>query len=415
VTTDQTPTTELPLSQRVVRRWYDIFEGEVAAWPIAFFRFILGASVLMEAVHNIDRLHLYTSGQYLVPYFSWIQGLDYDTLRQMCRIQVIFGTMIMVGIFSRVAIAGAFGVQGYLFLITQLNFRNHIYLMLIMLALTFFSRPDRVWSLAALLRLAVWQSLARIPALAPIRPWCERWIRPNTSWSRERISATPIRVIQAQVVFIYFYATIHKVVAGFHSGYPLCKNWRRYFRGSKLDQWVRDAQINFNPESLFLGEERIAWARTLWEGSSNEACETPIRFFVLSSVATIAAELLLTFGLLHRRTRWAAACTGIGMHGFIYFGMNVVTFGTMMVGTYVLFIGNPFDAVWSKWKSSKSSSPGEPSGSSNGGDSHSQGGDSKTAQKEDAAPKTESKDNAAAPPAPSKRRKERKRRKRKSS
>jgi hypothetical protein len=55
--------------------------------------------------------------------------------------------------------------------------------------------------------------------------------------------------------------------------------------------------------------------------------------------AALLIELSLVFGLPHRRARPYAIGLGIALHLGIFGLMSVVTFGVLMVSSYVLFYG----------------------------------------------------------------------------
>jgi hypothetical protein len=62
---------------------------------------------------------------------------------------------------------------------------------------------------------------------------------------------------------------------------------------------------------------------------------------LIGSIGTIITELGFSLGFGFRRSVWISVVVGVGLHASIWWAMDVVTFGLMMVATYPLFVASP--------------------------------------------------------------------------
>lgn len=341
-----------------------LVDRPVPAWTAAALRIVVAFALYRESLHNVDRLIQYTPGQYHLPWLPGVQGLSYATLLTLCSWQKTLALLALPGLFSRYFLAGAVACQGYLFAISALNFRNHIFLMCVLGVLAILSAPDRVLSLRYLLERLGVKALA--PKSGPTPPWRTATIRPGA-----------LRLVQVQVFAVYFYAALHKHVEGFADGYPLCASFWRYFRTSRLASWLQ-AEDPAMPWLLgWITDDPGAFYLAIEAATERAACQAAVDpFLVYSSIATIVVEYLLAFGLLFRRVNYVVAALGLGMHLFIFFGMNVESFGWMMVGTYLIFFGAPpARAFVDGWRGAAPASDGETTDDDRSDD----GGDAATA------------------------------------
>ena len=286
--------------EKVNRGLEAVLESPVDGRAMAVTRVVLGFTAWFEAGQNVSRIGQYTPGQLHLPYgveLNW----GAEQLHALCEWQMRFAFALALGIFSRFFALATFACQASLFFVSQLNFRNHIYMLLILLLLTSFAGADRRWSLQALVR-----RLAKRPA-------------PKSS------PALPIRLIQAQVLIVYFYTGLHKLILGFGSGFPLCR-----FLGRELPRGRSGGDLD---------EGQLTW---IADHMSREGCVEAIpAFILLGSIGTIVSELWMSVGFGFRRGIWLSVVMGLGMHGTIFWAMDVVTFGLMMVATYPLFLVSP--------------------------------------------------------------------------
>ncbi|MCB9520370.1 MAG: HTTM domain-containing protein [Myxococcales bacterium] len=281
--------------------------GSVDGRALALFRMGLACSVWFEARQNVWRLDQYTPNQLHVPLLGLpLDGFDLDTGWQLCAWQMRAALFLFFGLGGRVAAVVALLAQGALFGVSALNFQNHVYLMLVLLALVSTSQCDAAWSVRSLLRRA--RGAARVPAL-------------------------PVRLIQAQILIIYLYTGLHKAALGFADGYALCRFLGRDLPRSPLAGWL-------SPQGPWPQPGFAEWVST---ALGSAACGEHVPTFVVAgAVGTIVAELGLAAGLAWRRSVWVGVIVGLGLHATIYASMSVVTFGAMMVSTYPLFIAAPW-------------------------------------------------------------------------
>lgn len=288
---------------------YLMVEG--SPWPIAIFRVILAASVCFESKQNLKRIKAYTPDTFHFPYFDAIVPLEPDQLTQLFELEFIFAVMLLIGFLTPAAAAGILITQGYAFLICQLNFRNHIYLTLLMTALVMLSPAWKALSVDSLLRWGYWAARGD-----PDKG------RPPT-W----VNATAQRLIGLQVAIGYLYATLHKLNPGFLSGYPLTRSVARTLPRSYVVWGGVHPRSGLPPEG-WLDHDTALWlSERLLEPS----------WAALVAYLTIFAEGFLAVGLVFKSTRLAAVFIGIGMHLTIGLSMDILTFGVLMVGGYVCF------------------------------------------------------------------------------
>ncbi|MFT6398637.1 MAG: hypothetical protein ACJAYU_003399 [Bradymonadia bacterium] len=287
-------------------------------------RVVVGLATWYEATQNVARIGQYTPGQLHLPYFGTLNW-DANQLHALCEWQMRFAVAVVLGLFTRVFALAALVCQASLFLVSQLNFRNHIYLMLLLLLLLSFAHADRAFSINVLIRRALGKATPRV------------------------VPSLPARLIQAQILIIYLYSGLHKLLLDFGNGYALCR-----FLGRDLSR---------GRSGNFFSESELEWISTYL---SREGCtDAAPAFIIVGSIGTIVAELGLAVSFGARRGVLAAIIVGVGMHTTIWWSMDVVTFGMMMVATYPLFLVSPpysealrkgddaTPAIWLPWRRDK--------------------------------------------------------------
>ncbi len=291
-----TAETSSSLIQRQLLRLQAWFFAQGSPLPLALFRISMGLTLLVESTTNLKRVDLYTPQTFHLPYISWIEPLPLAQIATLFTTQRILAALLLLGLATRPVIVALIALQTYVFLICQLNFRNHIYLELLMLSLMLFSASGSTWSLDAQIKKLFWRWRKQ-----PSRGLVPHWV-----------PLMPQRLIALQVSVVYFYAALHKMTPGFLSGYPL---------GLALSRAVprsRAAQALLDPPALeALG---LALADPAWSS--------------LISILTVAAEGFLALGLLSKATRPAAIIVGVGLHLGIALGMDIYTFGMVMISAY---------------------------------------------------------------------------------
>ncbi len=267
---------------------------------MAFTRIVVGLATWYEATQNVVRIGQYTPGQLHLPYFGSLNW-SADQLHAICEWQMRFALAVVFGFFTRVFALAALACQASLFLVSQLNFRNHIYLMLVLLLLLSFAHADRAFSIHLLIRRALGKKTPKV------------------------VPSLPARLIQAQVLIIYFYTGFHKLLLEFGNGYALCRFLGRELRRGRSGDYFSEAELE--------------WFST---HMSREGCTEAIpAFILLGSIGTIVVELGFAVSFGFRKTVAASIIVGIGLHGTIWWAMDVVTFGMMMLATYPLFLVSP--------------------------------------------------------------------------
>jgi uncharacterized membrane protein YphA (DoxX/SURF4 family) len=271
------------------RTWPRRLARWLLAWgdprPLAAFRVAFGAALALEAWSNHDRVLYYTPQTFHLPYLPWITPLEVEQLHALFWTQLGLALALVAGLLTRPVAWALVAVTAWPFLICQLNFRNHVYLEILLLILLAASRGGQAWSLDALRRRAR-------PALVPL-------------W--------PQRLILLQISVVYLYATLHKLSPGFLSGYPLGRALGRALPRSAALGWLLPPQWL---EALGQWAADPQWARLL-------------------SWLTVGTEGFLAFGLLWRATRPAAIALGLGLHLGIALGMDIYTFGAVMCAAYL--------------------------------------------------------------------------------
>lgn len=281
--------------------WQSLFDEDVRAWPLALSRIGIGLAVTWEAQMNLSRVIQYTPGQFHLKYVDFITGLPPETYTAVCDAQYYLALAVAAGILTRFAAAGALACQGYLFLISALNFRNHVYLMLLLLLILAVFRSDRVLSVWAAVR---WGWRKVVAEAEPVH------------WFTETVDPAPTRLLQSQILIVYGWAALHKIHPGFLNGYPLSVALEDVVESGWSAQIVRSY-----PEWQTTLEQTIA---------STEDMQ-------VLSMLVVVTELLITLTLPSRSYKWLGIALGLGMHASIALGLNVYTFGTLMVSTYPLF------------------------------------------------------------------------------
>lgn len=287
-------------------------------WALACFRVAVGVSAAFEAHHNVGRLIQYTPDQWHLPYAIALPAPSIDAGVTLCEVQGVAGVLIALGVAPRSAAWVALVCQGWLFGVSQLNFRNHVYLLLL-----------------ALLCVALAPSDARLSPTGALRNlWRKRRGLPRVGSAQRAFAGLAVRWIQSQIAIVYLWSGVHKLVLGFGDGYPLC-----VFLGRELRRGT---------SAKLLGHARAPeWAAALLDPStsalSREACRSGVPSWVVAgSIATIVVELALPFALLRRRSVAWAIAVGVALHGTILWSMDVYTFGFLMVGSYALFAADPW-------------------------------------------------------------------------
>ena len=286
-------------------RWRAYWQARGDLRPLALFRIFWAVAVLLETYNEHARALRYSPmtrtglEQFRWPLLSFVPPVDAETFELLLDIADVGAWLTLLGALPRAGAALVVGAHGWLFSISLLNFRNHIYLLLLFGLILMVAPSGRAWSVNAAVR-RLWGGPAR-DSTGPL--WAGRLIK----W---------------QAFFVYFFAVLHKADARFLEGWPLQVEFKKHLPRSLLGGAMQEGGA-----LSFLGE--------FVQGPlDNEAAMATFSFAVL------VGEGFLCFGLLVPWLRRYAAALGVAMHLGIYLLMNVVTFGVMMVGTYPHFFSD---------------------------------------------------------------------------
>ncbi len=284
----------------MIERLRSYFLVEGSPLSLGIFRVIFGVALVIEATQNLKRVGYYTPSTFHFPYFDWISPLSESTMTTIFTWQLVFAVCFGLGFLTRLSAAGVLLTQGYAFLICALNFRNHVYLELLVTTVLLFSACGAAVSVDAVIGWA-WRRWRHKAQDNPMHP--------------EWVPITAQRVIGLQICCVYLYAALHKATPGFLSGYPLSRFLPRAIRNSTVGRWALPPDV--------LQAAADAMATESWSA--------------LAAWLTVGAEGFLAVGLLFRPTRLAAVCVGIALHLGIGLTMDIVTFGLVMTAAYLCF------------------------------------------------------------------------------
>ena len=288
------------------RRWLDYWFAEGDLRPLALFRMGWAIAVLLETHNEAGRLLRYTpvtqSGidQFHWPLLSFASPVDGDMFATLLVVANVGAALALVGALPRLGAAAVVLAHGWIFSISLLNFRNHIYLLLLFGLILCLAPSGRVWSVNSVVR----------------RLWNATWDPPTGSlWAG--------RLIKWQTFLVYLFAVSHKANLEFLEGWPLQVEMKKHLPGSTVGAWIAQGGS-------------LAFAGDAIRGALDSE---PV--MAIFSFGVLLGEAFLCFGLLMPWLRRHAAALGVALHLSIFLLMNVVTFGVMMVAAYPLFLTDP--------------------------------------------------------------------------
>ena len=255
--------------------------------------------------------HAAHSDQWHLPYGVPAPPLSLEHGLLLCQAQGVLGVLLAFGVAPRAAAALALGCQGWLFLVSQLNFRNHVFLLLVALA-----------------------CLALTPCAGRLSPtgwfasrWRARSAGDNPDAQNRRFAGLGVRLFRAQ-------SSPSTCGLVFTSCLGLATDTRCVFLGRADEAVGRFCRATSARGAALLESANTTLSRT--------ACAEGVPTWVgVASALTIGLELGLAAALLHRRTVLPAALLGICFHASILLAMDVYTFGLLVVGSYALFYADP--------------------------------------------------------------------------
>jgi len=228
-------------------------------------------------------------GGFHLPYLRLVPLLEPKLYAQVHLSQYFLILLLGLGVATRAAAGSLLFLQGWVFYADRMNFRNHPYFFLLVLAILLVSPCDDTLSLRAWLR-------GRRGLQAMLRP-------PHRPLTAQRL-------IQFQVVVVYVYAASMKIHPQFLGGGIVALEANRWLLGAAATDDARVAlSSTFDP---------TVWMALSW--------------------GTIVLEGFLAVGLCWARARPLAFALGILFHLGLGLVMGVWTFSLGYLATYLLFL-----------------------------------------------------------------------------
>jgi vitamin K-dependent gamma-carboxylase len=220
----------------------------------------------------------YLDAPYLFKYmgFEWVEPLPFSAMVVLFCVLTVAGLAMAVGLFYRAATLVVFLGTLYVFLLDAAHYLNHIYLLLLLLALMFFMPADRAASVDA-------------------RLWPARAARMVPAWPR--------MLLLAQLSVVYIYGGIAKLNADWIAGRPIQK-------------W------------LVIAARQAPWG---------DQVITSAWFAEVIVWGGIAFDLCIVPFLLWRRTRVLAVIASLGFHLTNAYLFNIGVFPWAMLMATTLF------------------------------------------------------------------------------
>jgi hypothetical protein len=288
---------------RTVRAWNAFWFGRGNTFTLGLYRVLFAYCLWREVGTTQNRSVFAIEGGFHLPYVPFVGPVSAEAYDWLHLAQYPFVALLGIGWFARPAAGVLLALQGYVFFADQLNFRNHPYFFLIVLAALAVSPCDDALSV-------------------------KRWLRRRRGVPEDPRAylgsfepLTGQRLIQVQLSIIYFYAALHKM-----NGY--------YLSGGVLSRLLSDDLFdNLSGKLIYVFLPGTTIDRL------EQWVERPATFLV-PAVLTVAVELLLAFALWSRRLRPWAFAAGFALHAGIALTMNITTFSLATLATYLLFL-NP--------------------------------------------------------------------------
>lgn len=263
---------------------------------LAVFRIGWGIAALLTTHSDWGRVDLYNPAKYHDPLAFVPAGVPHGLYVAEVVLAAAASLCTLAGAWGRIGAWIATACFAHFLASDLLLFRNHIYLLCLLGGLLGCSQCDRSLSVTRTLR------------------------KHDLAASTERVPAWPIRLIQMQILIVYGFAVANKIVERFLDGWALSFDLRALLPASPSAHLFGPGWVTFAQRMLLRPQVSMsmAWGATL-------------------------VEALLVVGLVARPLRSVAIAAGIAMHLAFYLAMNVITFGTLMVSSYALFVAYPLD------------------------------------------------------------------------
>ncbi len=243
---------------------------------LALFRIVFAGCLLGELPTSWAKsLNALDDGGFHLPYLDALPFFSEPAYALLHLLQLPLILLLGLGLLMRPACAGLLTIHGLLLFADRLNFRNHPWLVLLLLALLLFSPAAESLSLRA-------------------------WLRARRGRASEALQPLTFqRLIQVQLCVVYLLAAVHKL-------HPA------YLKGEVLH------------DQLLLELPRAA--------------AVPPSLLAALACATVLLELTLPFGLWAARTRPLSIALGIVFHLTLAWIFGVAVFSCVMIAGYILFV-----------------------------------------------------------------------------
>lgn len=282
-------------------RWNRFWYAEGSALNLGVFRALFAVCLAFELPVTRSMSVFAIEGGFHLPYFSIIAPVPAEQYQLMHSLQYPFIALLGLGILPRVSAGVLFGLQGYIFLVDQLNFRNHPYFFLLLLLLLMFAPSGKAFSIPALFRGLFSGAPGKPSGSGPVAP------------------LTIQRLMQVQISIVYLYAALHKLTPQYLGGQVLADLIGGSVAGGRLGHLLGGL---LSPAAL--------------EGF--RAASAQPGFWVLPAWITVILELILPLALWVPRWRIAAMLFGVFFHIAIGYTMRIEIFSAAMIASYVLFL-----------------------------------------------------------------------------
>jgi hypothetical protein len=243
-------------------------------------------------------------GGFHLPYASFVPLLSPAIFAAVHRVEYVLVALLLVGLATRVACASLLVLQGWVFFADRMNFRNHPYFFLLVLALLLVSPCDETLSVRAWLR-------GRRTLDAMLHPPAR--------------ALTAQRLIQLQITIVYVYAALMKLNPQYLSGSVIAQ---------QAATWLgRDG----SGAGDLAAPGAVAAGVALAAGGVADAPERAPLWIALAW-GSIALELFLATALWSPRLRAPAMLLGGLFHLGLGVLMQVWTFSVSYLAAYLLFL-----------------------------------------------------------------------------
>jgi hypothetical protein len=277
-------------------RWNTFWFAEGGTLALGLFRIAFAGCLWREVDTTMNKSVFALADEYFhLPYASFIPLVPEAWWGPLHAVEFVLITLLALGLFHRTAAASLLLLEGWVFFADQMNFRNHPYFFLLVLAALSLAPASDAVSIPALFRAA---RRGRGALLGGRRP---------LTWQR---------LLQVQVAMVYVFAAAHKFNPFFLGGHVLS----HYLVDSAPEE--ADYWMELSPDAL----DRMR----LWLADPAH--------LIGPSVVSAVLELTLPFGLFVPRLRPWALLIGVPFHLGIAFSMNIWAFSWAMIASYLLFL-----------------------------------------------------------------------------